>query len=349
MTNTVLRISIALVCLLITSLPVSAQQLRVRLAHAAAPNSVLAACAEQFGNRMKTNQFEVQIFGSGTLGQPNQLLTSVAAAQIDMALVPLTSAVAPEFGIFELPFLIQDRGHVRRISRELVGKFLAPAAQAKGVRLLAMWEDGFRDITTNSRPIKAPADLKGLKLRVLPTPWMRTAFSNYGANPVPVSFADVPTALQTGSIDGQESTLATIEAWKLQEIQRYLSLTRHVYTPAFLIVSPSFFARLSQPQQAALIEKAEEIQDFCMELGADREVGVVEKLRAVIGVTLVDMRPFRSASEGIYANFANSTQSGRQLIELARFSTHGTGGGGDPCPLDQCRCSNNTCAKSCCK
>jgi len=348
--NIFLRLLITLIWSSLVCDPAPAQELRIKLAHSAAPNSVMALCAEQFASAVKKSQIDVQLYGAGSLVPFNQLLASVASAQIEMALMPLTSANAsPEFGIFELPFLIQDRGHVRRIRSELVSKFLAPAAQTKGVRILAMWEDGFRDITTSSKPIKSPGDLKGLKLRVLPTPWMQTAFSNLGATLVMTSFAEVPGALQRGIIDGQESPLAAIEFLKLYEVQKYLSLTRHTYTPAFLIVSRSFFERLSQPQQATLTEQAAGIQDHCLDLGSDKEISVVENLKTKMDINFVNLQPFRAASEDIYANFAKSTPSGRSLIELVKLSTYGTGGGGDPCPLGQCRCSNNTCSKDCCK
>ena len=123
-----------------------------------------------------------------------------------------------------------------RIEKEVFWPKLEPEAEKKGLKVLAVWENGYRHITNNKRPIKVPADLKGIKLRVPEGKWRVKMFQAYGANPSPMKFSELFTALQTGVMDGQENPFTQIYSAKLQEVQKYLSLSGHVYTPAYLTV-----------------------------------------------------------------------------------------------------------------
>ena len=140
------------------------------------------------------------------------------------------------FGIFEMPYIVKDRKHMARIEKDVFWPKLAPEAEKKGLKVLAVWENGSRHITNNKRPIKAPADLQGIKLRVPEGKWRVKMFQAYGANPSPMKFSELFTALQTGVMDGQENPFTQIYSAKLQEVQKFLSLSGHVYTPAYVTV-----------------------------------------------------------------------------------------------------------------
>ena len=158
------------------------------------------------------------------------LASTVMSSQVDL------------FGIFEMPYLVKDRGHMGRIEKAIFWATLEPEAEKKGLKVLAVWENGFRQITNSKRPIRMPADLAGIKLRVPGGKWRVKMFQAYGANPSPMKFSEVFTALQTGVMDGQENPFTQIYSAKFQEVQKYLSLTGHVYTPAYVTVGAKKWA-----------------------------------------------------------------------------------------------------------
>ena len=220
--------------------PAMAAQLELKFGHVGAPGSLFAVSVEEFAKRANAklgDKAEVVTFGSSQLGKDKELLQKLKLGTVNFAL-PSTvmSTVADEFGLFEMPYLVQDRAHMARIEEQIFWPAIEPAAEAKGYKILAVWENGFRHITNNVRPINTPADLQGVKLRTPKGSWRVKMFKSYGANPTPMSFSEVFTALQTGVIDGQENPFAQIYSAKFQEVQKYLSLTGHVYTPAYVAV-----------------------------------------------------------------------------------------------------------------
>src|SRR5213075_2233056 len=175
------------------------------------------------------------------------------------------------FGVFEMPYLVKDRAHMGRIERELFWTQLAPEAEKKGLKILAVWENGYRHVTNSKRPINVPADLQGIKLRVPEGKWRVKMFQAYGANPSPMKFSEVFTALQTGVMDGQENPFTQIYSAKLQEVQKFLSLSGHVYTPSYLIVGSRKWATLPADVRKVMEDTAKETQAFVYELAAREE------------------------------------------------------------------------------
>ena len=215
-----------------------AEEIELKFGHVGAPGSLFEISVEEFAKRANeklAGKAKVVTFGSSQLGKDKELLQKLKLGTVTFAL-PSTvmSTVADEFGLFEMPYIIQSRDHMGRVEDEIFWEQLAPAAEAKGYKILAVWENGFRHITNNERPINVPADLDGIKLRTPKGAWRVKMFESYGANPTPMSFSEVFTALKTGVIDGQENPFAQIYSAKFQEVQKYLSLTGHVYTPAYV-------------------------------------------------------------------------------------------------------------------
>ncbi|MGH6727726.1 MAG: TRAP transporter substrate-binding protein, partial [Pseudolabrys sp.] len=213
-------------------------QTEIKFGHVGAPGSLFAQSADLFAARANAklgNKAKVVVYGSSQLGGDSELLKKLKLGTVDLAL-PSTvmTSVAPEFGVFEMPYLVRDRGHAARIANAVVRPMLVPVAAKAGYHILGVWENGFRQITNNKRPIVKPADLQGIKLRVPKGVWRVKMFQAYGANPSPMSLKEVFVALQTGVMDGQENPLTQIYSQKFQEVQKYLSMTGHVYTPAYL-------------------------------------------------------------------------------------------------------------------
>lgn len=296
-----------------------AADLTLKFGHVGKPGSLFSASAEEFARRANEklgDRAEIQVFGSSQLGKDRELMQKLKLGQITFALPSsVMSSVSDEFGIFEMPYIIKDRTHMKAVEGALFDKVLQPAAQAKGYEILALWENGFRNITNNTRPINVPADLQGVKLRTPKGQWRVKMFKSYGANPTPMSFSEVFTALQTGVIDGQENPYAQIAPAKFGEVQKYLSITGHVYTPAYVLVSKSGFADLPQDVQDILRETAQETQAFVYETAAQLESDLLTELEGQMEVNIADKAAFIEASKPIYAEFADSVDGGKELID----------------------------------
>ncbi len=299
-----------------------AAELELKFGHVGAPGSLFEASVNEFAKRANeklAGKAKVVTFGSSQLGKDKELLQKLKLGTVDFSL-PSTvmSTVADEFGLFEMPYLVKDRAHMARIEKEIFWKRLAPAAEARGYKIIAIWENGFRHVTNNLRPISKPEDLKGIKLRTPKGTWRVKMFKAYGANPTPMSFSEVFTALQTGVIDGQENPFAQIYSAKFQEVQKYLSLTGHVYTPAYVTVGAKAWDELPGEVRKVLEETAKETQAFVYDTAARLEKDLLEKLRSGgIAVNEADKAAFIAASADIYAEYANSVPGGQQLVDTA--------------------------------
>src|SRR4029079_12295020 len=183
-------------------------------------------------------------------------------------------------GIFEMPYLVKDREHMKRIEKDVFWPMLEPAIEKKGLMVLAVWENGTRHITNNKRPIRVPDDLHGIKLRVPEGKWRVKMFQAYGANPSPMKFSELFTALQTGVMDGEETPLTQIYSAKLQEVQKYLSLSGHVYTPAYLTGGTTHWKTLPADVRKVLEDTAKATQAFVYQTAAKDEEDLLGKLKA---------------------------------------------------------------------
>lgn len=302
---------------LMLGLPLQARE--ITFGHVGGPGSLFADSAELFAelaNERLPAPFEVVVYGSSQLGNDQELLQRLRLGTVDFALPStIMSSVADEFGLFELPYLIKNRDHMQAVEEAVFWPLLAPIAQDNGYEILAVWENGFRHVTNNVRPVVVPDDLRGIKLRTPRGVWRVRMFEEYGAEPSPMALSEVFMALQTGVMDGQENPLAQIAGQRFQEVQRYLSMTGHVYTPAYLTVGRRF-AGLPDEIQDILRETARDAQAAVYARAAelDRDlIAVVES--AGTQVNEVDTDAFIAASQGIYAAFSAEVDGADALIE----------------------------------
>lgn len=298
-------------------------QTELKFGHVGEPGSLFEASANEFAKRANEklgDKAKVVVFGSSQLGTDEELMQKLLLGTADFAL-PSTvmSSVVPEFGMFEMPYLVKDREHMKRIEKEVVWPTLAPAAEAKGYKVIAVWENGFRHITNNVKPINTPEDLKGIKLRTPSGEWRVKMFQAYGANPTPMAFSEVFTALQTGVMDGQENPFAQIYSAKFHEVQDYLSLTGHVYTPAYVLVGKRKWESLPEDVRQILEETAKETQAFVYETAARLEDELLEKIKqeSDIQVNEADKDAFIEASASIYEEFGNQVEGGKEIVDKA--------------------------------
>jgi len=297
-------------------------QMELKFGHVGNPGSLFAASAEEFAKRANAKlggKAKVVVFGSSQLGGDRELLQKLKLGTVDFAL-PSTvmSSEADIFGVFEMPYLVKDRAHMQRIEKAVFWSKLAPAAEAKGLQVLAVWENGVRHITNNVRPIVKPADLQGIKLRTPKGKWRVKMFQTYGANPSPMSFSEVFTALKTGVMDGQENPFTQIHSGKFHEVQKYLSLTGHVYTPAYVTVGANRWKRLPADVRKVLEETAKETQAFVFKTAEAMEDDLLGKLKqGGIQVNQADKAAFVAASKPIYEEFAKEVPGSKEVIDRA--------------------------------
>jgi tripartite ATP-independent transporter DctP family solute receptor len=313
----------ALAALAIVPLPATAAPLEVKLGHVGEPGSLFALSSAEFAriaNAKLGDRAHVVVYGSSQLGGDKELLQKLKLGTVDLAL-PSTvmSTEVDAFGVFEMPYLVRDRDHMKRIEKDVVWPELVPAAEKRGYRILAVWENGFRQITNNRHPIVVPADLKGIKLRVPEGKWRVEMFKAYGASPSPMKLSEVFVALQTGVMDGQENPLTQTWSGKFQEVQKYLSMSSHVYTPAYLTAGAKRFASFPKEVQQALEEAAKETQAFVYATAAEQDRDLLQKFKqAGLQVNDVDRAVFETASQPIYDLFAREVPNGKDLVARAR-------------------------------
>ncbi|HYR19706.1 MAG TPA: TRAP transporter substrate-binding protein [Myxococcales bacterium] len=300
----------------------AAQPLELKLGHVGSPGSLFDLSAQEFAKRVQQKlggKVVVQLYGSSQLGDDTEMMQKVKLGTLDFTL-PSTvmSSVVPAFGLFEMPYLVRDREHMKRIEKEIVWPALAPLSEKAGYQMVAVWENGFRQITNSARPIKTPEDLKGIKLRVPKGKWRIKMFQAYGASPSAMGLSEVFVALQTGVMDGEENPLTQIYTSKFQEVQKYLSMTDHVYTPAYLVSSVRRWKALRADVRKGLEEAARETQAYVYKTGAQQDDELLGKLKqAGMKVNDADKAAFRAASKPIYDEFSKETPNGKEMIEKA--------------------------------
>jgi tripartite ATP-independent transporter DctP family solute receptor len=303
----------------ILSVGTAAAQTEIKFGHVGAPGSLFDQSATEFAKRANAklgNKAKVVVYGSSQLGGDGAMLKKLKLGTIDLAL-PSTvmSSQVPEFGLFEMPYLVKNREHMAKIRDQIVVPILEPIALKHGYRIIGVWENGFRQITNNKRPINKPEDLKGINLRTPKGTWRVKMFKAYGANPTPLAFSEVFVALQTGVMDGEENPLAQIYPARFYEVQKYLSLTGHVYTPAYVTAGASW-SRLSPDVQKILSDTAKEMQPVVYKIAAKLDKDLLQKLKdAGMKVNVADKTAFIKASKPIYDEFAKEVKGGKELID----------------------------------
>jgi len=300
----------------------SGRPLELKFGHVGAPGSLYAASAEEFArlaNERLGERATVVIFGASQLGSDEVLLQKLRLGTVDFAL-PSTvmSSTFAEFGLFEMPYLVEDREHMGRIEEEILWPALRPIVTEQGYDIIAVWENGFRHVTNSIRPIDTPEDLAGVKLRTPRGIWRVKMFQTFGANPTPMPLSEVFVALQTGVMDGQENPLAQIVSSKFHEIQPYLSLTGHVYSPAYVTVNADRWGRLPEDVRLILEETARETQRFVYDTAERMETEFLQEMvDANVVVNEPDLESFVAASQAVYEEFGESVTGGQALLEHA--------------------------------
>lgn len=207
---------------------------------------------------------KVQVFTDGVLGGDRQTLEGLQMGTIHCTSVSTgpIAAFVPQFDVFDLPFLFKDKATAFKVADGPIGKELLDKLPAVGMIGFNYWENGFRHVTNNKREIKTLEDIKGLKIRTLESKIHVDTWKQLGANPTPMSFSQLYTALEQGVVDGQENPFGNVVSNKFNEVQKYLTTTGHVYNASPFLLSKKFYDGLTDKEKEAVKKAAKEAQEF---------------------------------------------------------------------------------------
>ena len=256
----------------------------------------------------RTNgRYKIQPFYSGALGAERE---SVEAVQLGTQELTFTSTgpvpnFVPEVKILDVPFLFRDYAHARAVLDGPIGQELLAKFPSKGMVALAWGENGFRHMTNSKRAVVTPDDLRGLKMRTMENPVHIQAYKGFGIIPTPMAFTEVFTALQQGTVDGQENPLSVIVAAKFEQVQKYLSLTGHVYSPCVLLMNKAAYDKLSEADKKNFHDAAvEAVKANRARVDSDEKTAVADLRAKGMQVTEnIDKAKFQAALAPVYVEF----------------------------------------------
>jgi len=251
-------------------------------------------------------KYDVQVYANAQLGDDVRATEAVRMGTLEMVATsasPLTGLV-PEFNVFDLPFIVTSEKAADAIYDGPIGAKLAALLEPKGIKLLSYYENGFRQLTNSVREVKSPADLKGLKIRTMQNPIHLAAWRALGANPTPMPFSEVFTAMQQKTIDGQENPIPTIYLSKFYEVQKYVTLTGHVYGPHILLINKKMFDSFPAEDQKIILEAAQASAKFQRETNRKMNRDFIAELKkagmVVTELTPEQLKAFQEAVKPVY-------------------------------------------------
>lgn len=290
------------------SLPAAANA-QLRLGHVLAESHSWHAAATGFAKEVEektAGRVTIQVFPGGQLGAETRVIEGLQLGSVQMGLIGAGSfqTIEPKLGLVELPYTWRERAQAYRAYDGALGEALAKLLDAKNIVVLAWWETGLRHVTTRDRVVRTPADLKGLKIRVTPDRMRLETFKALGAEPAPLAFGELYSALQQGVFDAQENPLSIIWSASFFEVQKQLSLTGHVYGPAVLVISKPVWSRISAADQAAMRIAAATWRDTQRRLSQEADQAAIGALREKgMTITEVDPTPFMEAVRPVREEF----------------------------------------------
>lgn len=267
---------------------------------------------EQLGDAV-----DIQIFMDNLLGSEEDVTAGLGTGLFDASLAAsYVMEINPAANVFELPYLFADRSEVLRFIDSPAYEMIYEAFQAENIRMIAIWENGFRVITNNVRPIVTPDDLRGVSIRTPDSRPRMAMFEAMGANPGPLAFGEVYSALDTGVFDGQENPPDTTRDMGFHEVQRYMSLSNHVYIPTFFLIGEPFLRRLPEDVRDVLISTAQEMTEWTFEWGEEEDERVFVDVRDQMEINEVDVEAFRAAVMHLYEAPLFVNRIGEEMIRV---------------------------------
>lgn len=315
------RMTLALVLLALLALaPGSAPAATLKLAHVLPPSHSWHVAASGFADEVRAatqGRVDIKVYPSSQLGTETAAIEGLQLGTIEMGLIGGASFqnIEPKLGVEGLPYAFSDHQHAYRVFDGELGNQLFALLDRKNITGLAWWENGFRNITNSKRPLATPDDLKGLKLRVTPDKIRLDTFKALGALPVPMAFAELYSALQQGTVDGQENPLAIIFSSNFFEVQKHLSLTNHIWSSATLVMAKGVWGRIAAADQQAIQKVAHTWRDKQRKMIQESSDDFLAKLKAKgMQVTTPNNEAFRKAVAPVWAQY--ESVFGKEFFDL---------------------------------
>ncbi|VTU08252.1 TRAP dicarboxylate transporter subunit DctP [Actinobacillus indolicus] len=293
----------------------------LRFGYEAPRSDTQHTAAKKFNDLLKEKskgEIKLSLFPDSTLGNAQTMIGAVRGGTIDIEMSgsPNFSGLEPKLNVIDIPFIFKNREHAYAVLDGEIGQGLLKDLEAQGLKGLAFWEVGFRSFTNSKHPVKSPEDIKGLKVRTNQNPMYIQAFSLLGGNPVPMPLSELYTALETRAVDAQEHPVGIFWSAKLYEVQKYLSLTNHGYTPLIVVMNKAKFDSFSPELQQAILDSAKEAGNYQRQLNLENEKDIITKLQkaGIEVIEEVDNKPFKAIIEADVRK-AFIEKNGSELVE----------------------------------
>ena len=295
--------------LLVAAEPVAAQE-TMKINISLAQNSHQGVAIDTFAKEVEkrsNGRYKIQTFYSGSIGAERESVEGVQLGTHDLTFTstgPVPNFV-PEVAILDIPFLFRDYAQARAVLDGPIGQDLLQRFPSKNLIALAWAENGFRHMTNSKRSVALPEDLKGLKMRTMENPVHIQAYKAFGIIPTPMAFTEVFTALQQGTVDGQENPLSVITAAKLEQVQKYLTLTGHVYSPALILMNKAKWDKLPPADKQIFLDSAKEaVKANRARVDEDEKKAVADlRSKGMTVVETIDKAKFQAVLGPTYADF----------------------------------------------
>lgn len=304
-----------------------AQTYTMRVGHSMVPQGPRDQAAKLFKSMVEKRtggKLKVEVYPASQLGDNRQMIEGVQLGTIEAAIQPTAfmGGFSPILTIFDLPFLFPTQDITMKVAYSDAGKGLMDNLEKIGIKAAGFWaEGGFKQFTNNKRPIKAPDDYKGLKVRTMPTPIIMEIFKAYGATPVPISFDELYNSLQLGTVDGQDNRIGLIYEMKLYEVQKYLTISDYATIVELFAVSKKWYDKLPADLQKAIVDTVQEIAPTRRGWGEKQDeesLGLIQKTgkTQIYKLTPAERELFRQRSLPVHQKFVEMTgKDGGALLE----------------------------------
>ncbi len=302
-------------------LPALAQAQVLQINSSLPDGSFAHAFLAEFKNRVEAElpSMDVQIFMGNTLGSEEDVLQGLGFGTHHASLsASAVVQINPRTAVFDLPYLFENREKVQEFAASAAFDLLSEGFAGRGIVLSALWDNGFRVITNSVRPIVTPEDMRGLKIRT-PTSRQRVAmFNTLGANATPLSFGEVYSGLDQGVIDGQENPAQIAESARFYEVQKYMSLSNHVYLPTFMLFGEPWLNAQTPEVRETVLRIAAETAPWTFAWGEETDARVLEELAEKITINEVDFAAFQAAALPLYDDPLFVDAIGADMIAVTR-------------------------------
>lgn len=314
-----LLVSSVAVSLGLAAIPTLAADTTLRIASVSGPQHHHNVALRWFADQVEKRDvgLELRVLDGAQLGGERDYIEGMMLGSIEMAQVSTgpIAAFVPEFDLFSLPYLFEDTEHFVRVIEGPVGERMFELLEERGIKGLAWFDNGYRNVFNSKRPVTTPEDMQGLKIRVMESPLMVDTINAMGGAATPMAYGELYTALQQGVLDGAENAPGNVLNDKFFEVADYYSLTHHFRPPGVVAISLEVWNRLSPEQQAALEEEAQALQTYEIALTQEVEQRALEELEAAgMQINEADREAFREAVQPVYEEF--KSRFGPELIEL---------------------------------